>query len=59
MSIEQLPQGLRQLADPSQEVLLERRPAFSQLAPVPLCQLGAESLAAGEPHLRNSESLCD
>ena len=30
---------LRLLADPAQEVLLERRPAFSQLAAVPLLDL--------------------
>ena len=51
MSIEQLPESLRLLADPSLEVLLDRRPAFSQLAPVPLRQLDAESSAAGEPYL--------
>ena len=28
--------SLRLLADPSQEVLIEQRPVFSQLAPVPL-----------------------
>ncbi len=39
--------SLRLLADPSQEVLIERRPAFSQLAAVPL--LAADSFAAAEP----------
>lgn len=42
MSIEQLPENLRLLADPSQEVLLKRQPVFSRLAPVPLCQLETE-----------------
>ncbi|MDQ1744292.1 MAG: hypothetical protein QOE23_2631 [Pseudonocardiales bacterium] len=39
--------SLRLLADPSQEVLVERRPAFNQLAPVPLLDTGA--LPAAEP----------
>lgn len=38
--------SLRLLADPTQEILLERRPAFSQLAPVPL--LDTDSAAAAE-----------
>jgi hypothetical protein len=51
MSVEKLPENLWPLADPAQEVLIERRSAFSQLAPVPLCRLGIESPAAGEPYL--------
>jgi hypothetical protein len=38
--------SLRLLADPSQEVLLEQRPVFSQLAPVPL--LNTDNFAAAE-----------
>lgn len=59
MSIEQLPEDLRLLADPAQEVLVERRPAFSQLAPVPLLQLDAASLAAGEPCQPTPENYRD
>jgi hypothetical protein len=36
---------LRLLADPAQEVLLERPPAFSQLAPVPLPDLDSATAA--------------
>ncbi|MDQ1722689.1 MAG: hypothetical protein QOI26_2423 [Pseudonocardiales bacterium] len=49
MSAEPLPEDLRLLADPSQEVLIDGRPAFSQLASVPLRHLGAESIVAAEP----------
>ena len=60
MSIEQLPENLRLLADPAQEVLIERRPAFSQLAPVPLLRLDADSIAAGqEPYLPKTASHRD
>lgn len=59
MSVEKLPENLRLLADPAQEVLIERRSAFSQLAPVPLCQLGIESLAAGEPYLPRAGNHSD
>ncbi|MEO6501505.1 MAG: hypothetical protein ABIQ09_06290 [Jatrophihabitantaceae bacterium] len=57
MSIEQLPENLRTLADPSQEVLIERQPAFLQLAPVPLRRLGVESIASGEPSLPETGAL--
>jgi len=50
MTIEELPANLRSLADPAQEVLLDRRPAVRLLAPVPLHRLGAESLATGDPY---------
>ena len=50
MSIEQLSEQLRLLADPAQEVLIAGRPAFSQLAPVPLRQLGTDTITAGEPY---------
>ncbi len=59
VSVDQVPRDLRPLADPSQEVLVERRPAFIQLAPVPLCQLGAESVTAGEPYLPRAASHHD
>ncbi len=59
MSIEQTPEGLQLLADPSQEVLIERRPAFSQLAPVPLRHLQAQLIAAGEPHLPQDQHRQD
>jgi hypothetical protein len=42
---------LRLLADPAHEVLLARRPAFSQVAAVPL--LGVDSFVAAE---RSDES---
>jgi len=45
-----VPENFWMLADPSQEVLVDGRPEFSQLAPVPLRQLGADPLAA-EPYL--------
>jgi hypothetical protein len=51
MSFEQLPENLRSLADPAQEVLMDRPAAFSQLAPVPLRHLDSESFIAGEPYL--------
>jgi hypothetical protein len=38
--------SLRLLADPAQEVLIERRPTFSQLAPVPLLEI--DSFPAAE-----------
>lgn len=50
MSAAQEPEYFRLLADPSQEVLVEDRPAFSQLAPVPLRQLGSDPAASREPH---------
>lgn len=43
---------LRLLADPAQEVLLERRPAFSQLAAVPLLDL--DTATAAEPAFMHS-----
>ena len=46
-----LPENFWMLADPSQEVLLDGRPEFCQLGPVPLRQVGADSLTAGEPYL--------
>jgi hypothetical protein len=47
---DQLPETLRLLADPAQEVLIADSPRFSQLAPVPLRQLGTDTLVAGEPY---------
>ncbi len=51
MSAELLPEDFWLLADPAQEILMAARPPFSQLAPVPLRQLGTDSIAAGEPYL--------
>jgi hypothetical protein len=59
MSYEQLPESLRLLADPSQEVLIDRQPAFSQLAPVPLRHLGVDSVTAGEPYLPRGQNQQD
>ncbi|HEY0168733.1 MAG TPA: hypothetical protein VGB75_16935 [Jatrophihabitans sp.] len=56
MTCEPLPEHLRLLADPSQEVLVAHRSTFSQLAPVPLRQLGVDSVVAGESYLPASES---
>jgi hypothetical protein len=50
MTFDELPTDLRALADPAQEVLLDSRPALRLLAPVPLRQLGVESLVAAEPY---------
>jgi hypothetical protein len=50
MSAARLPENFRLLADPSQEVLIDGRPAFSQLAPVPLRRLGSDTIPAGEPY---------
>ena len=50
MPAAQEPEDFRLLADASQEVLVDgHRPAFSQLAPVPLRQLGSDPTAAREP----------
>jgi hypothetical protein len=49
--VEQQPEAFRLLADPSQEVLIPERPRFSQLAPVPLRQLGTDTIIAGESYL--------
>lgn len=40
---------LRLLADPAQEVLVERRPQFSQLAPVPVLDTDCYPEAARYP----------
>jgi hypothetical protein len=40
--------AFRLLADPSLEILMQERPRFSQLAPVPLRQVGTDTMAAGE-----------
>lgn len=50
MSAAQVPDSFWMLADPSQEVLIDARPAFSQLAPVPLPQFGTETMPAVEPY---------
>jgi hypothetical protein len=50
MSAARVPENFWLLADPSQEVLIDGRPAFSQLAPVPLRQLGTETIPPGEPY---------
>jgi hypothetical protein len=55
MSAAQLPENFWLLADPSQEVLIDGRPAFSQLAPVPLRQLGSDTIPAGEPYRAAAE----
>lgn len=47
----QWPEDFLLLADPSQEVLIEERPRFSQLAPVPLKQVGTDTVVAGESYL--------
>jgi hypothetical protein len=59
MSIELLPDDFWLLADPSQEVLMDRPPAFSQLAPVPLAQVGTDWTRVGEPHVPNSGTPVD
>ncbi|MDQ1741135.1 MAG: hypothetical protein QOE53_2787 [Pseudonocardiales bacterium] len=48
MSATQVPENFWVLADPSQEVLIDGRPAFSQLGPVPLPQLGGDPMSSGE-----------
>ena len=50
MTIDELPADLRPLADPAQEVLLDRRPALRLLAPVPLLQLRPGSIGAAESY---------
>ncbi|HEX8093102.1 hypothetical protein [Jatrophihabitans sp.] len=50
MSAAHVPENFWLLADPDQEVLIAGRPAFSQLAPVPLRQLGTDTITAGEPY---------
>jgi len=50
MSAAPVPDNFWLLADASQEVLIDGRPAFSQLAPVPLRQLGIDTLTAGESY---------
>jgi hypothetical protein len=54
--LEQLPADLRLLADPSQEVLIDHRPAFSQLAAVPLSEQGIDSRVAAEPYRPKAKS---
>jgi hypothetical protein len=49
MTLDELPADLRALADPAQEVLLDRRPALRLLAPVPLRQLDTRTIRAAEP----------
>ena len=51
MSAAQVPENFWLLADPSQEILVVGRPAFSQLAPVPLRHVGSEPVLADEPRL--------
>jgi hypothetical protein len=50
MSLADVPEHFRVLADPLQEVLIDGRTTFSQLAPVPLRQLGSDAISAGEPY---------
>lgn len=50
MTIDELPPDLRSLADPAQEILLDRRPPLRQLAAVPLRQLGVESSVPADPY---------
>jgi hypothetical protein len=50
MSAAPVPENFWLLADPSQEVLIDGRPSFSQLAPVPLRQLGSDTIPAAEPY---------
>jgi hypothetical protein len=56
MSTTQVPDNFWLLADPSQEVLIDDRPAFSQLAPVPLHRLGTETMPAGEPYQAHTDA---
>ena len=51
MSAAHLPENFWMLADPSQEVLIDGRPEFCQLAPVPLRQLDADPIGVAEPYL--------
>lgn len=53
MPAAQVPDGFWLLADPSQEVLIEDRPAFCQVAPVPLRQLGTDTRAVGAQYQPN------
>jgi|GEM_PF-4283533 len=46
MRLDELPANLRPLADPAQEVLLDRRPAVRQLAPVPVQPTDADPAPA-------------
>jgi hypothetical protein len=55
MSAAQVSGSFWLLADPLQEVLVDDRPAFCQLAPVPLRQLGTDTMTAGEPYLADSD----
>jgi len=48
MSAAEVPQNFWLLADPSQEVLMDGLPAFSQLAPVPLQQLDSDPMSSAE-----------
>jgi hypothetical protein len=48
MSTTQVPDNFWLLADPSQEVLVAGRPAFSQLGPVLLSQTGGQPMSSGE-----------
>jgi hypothetical protein len=57
MSAAQVPENFWMLADPSQEVLMDGRPAFSQLAPVPLRQLGTDTITAGEPYVADRGTI--
>jgi hypothetical protein len=45
MRLDELPADLRPLADPAQEVLLERDPEVRQLAPVPLRHVEPDPLS--------------
>jgi hypothetical protein len=45
----QVPENFWLLADPSQEVLIDGRPAFSQVAPVPLLLLHGDQLPSAGP----------
>lgn len=48
MTAAEIPENFWLLADPSQEVLIDGRPAFSQLAPVPLHQLDSDPMPSAE-----------
>jgi hypothetical protein len=50
MSAAQVPDNFWLLADPALEVLIDRRPAFSQKAAVPLHQFG-DPMSSAELHL--------
>jgi hypothetical protein len=55
MSAAQVPENFWLLADPSLEVLIDGRPAFSQVAPVPLSQFTGDPMSSGELRLAEAD----